>query len=117
MSIDGARLGSTRSTTYWPVAKNRCRMSLRLVATLKPRIGTSMRSSIQPAKTLPKLPVGTTNSIRSWPDALGAVERAREREGVHVRRAGAGHLAFLQRRDASVGVQDEDGGAGLAEES
>ena len=62
MSIDGARLGLTRSTRYSPVVKSRCRRSFWFVATRKPRIGTPIFWSIQPASTLPKFPVGTTNS-------------------------------------------------------
>ena len=37
-------------------------MSFRLVATLKLPIGTPIFCSIQPARTFPKFPVGTTNS-------------------------------------------------------
>ena len=70
MSIDGARLGLTAPTWYSPVVKRRCRMSFWFVATRNPWIGTPIFWSIQPASTLPKFPVGTTNSALARSEAV-----------------------------------------------
>ena len=48
---------------------------------------------------------------------LRVVERTVDRDRKHVSRTRAGHLALLERRDAAVGIEDKNRGAGLAEES
>ena len=52
-------VGSTGAATMRPSARNRVRMSLRLEPMTKCSTGRPMRLATQPAKTLPKLPVGT----------------------------------------------------------
>ena len=57
----GLNVGITSVTDIWPVSKNRVRMSLALEATINLSICNPMRRAAYPAKTLPKLPVGTEN--------------------------------------------------------
>ena len=59
MSIDGLVVGITGRIDMSPSLTKRVKMSLALEATMKSLIGAPMRRATQPAKTLPKLPVGT----------------------------------------------------------
>jgi hypothetical protein len=61
MSIDGLVVGTTPRSSIVPVVKNRVRMSLRFDATTSRSTGSPIRLAAQPARMLPKLPVGTTN--------------------------------------------------------
>ena len=59
MSILGDMVGITSRISRRPVAKKRARMSLRLLPTTSWEIARPMRCAAYPAKTLPKLPLGT----------------------------------------------------------
>ena len=61
MSIDGLSVGTTSRVVMSPSLTKRVRMSLVFDAMMKSRIGAPISRAIQPASTLPKLPVGTLN--------------------------------------------------------
>ena len=59
MSMLGLSVGTTPAIDMSPSLTKRARMSLAFVASTKSAIGAPIRRATQPAKTLPKLPVGT----------------------------------------------------------
>ncbi len=59
MSIDGLKVGTTSRVVMSPAVTKRVRMSFVLEAITKSLIGAPISRAIQPAKTLPKFPVGT----------------------------------------------------------
>ena len=65
MSIDGLLVATTGRVDMSPSLTNRVRMSLALDATMKSATVAPIRCATQPAKTLPKLPVGTHAVIGS----------------------------------------------------
>ena len=62
MSMLGLSVGTTPSWAMSPVAAQRVRMSLLFRPMISRSMGAPARRAIQPAKTLPKLPVGTATS-------------------------------------------------------
>ncbi len=61
MSIDGLSVGTTSRVVMSPDVTKRVRMSFVFEAITKSLIGAPISRAIQPASTLPKLPVGTLN--------------------------------------------------------
>ena len=59
MSIDGLSVGTTPDATIDCESKKRVRMSLVLEPTMSESTSAPISPAIQPASTLPKLPVGT----------------------------------------------------------
>ena len=74
MSIDGLLVGTTPWISIVPVLKNRVRTSLRFEATTSRSTGRPIRFAAQPARMLPKLPVGTTKLTGPRPGATSRCE-------------------------------------------
>ncbi len=72
MSIDGLNVGTTPDATMAWESKNRVRMSLVLEPTINSSTDAPISRAIQPANTLPKLPVGTLNVTGCPPSASTA---------------------------------------------
>ena len=72
MSMLGLSVGTTRRIDMSPSLTKRVRMSFALEAITKSSIGVPMRRATQPAKTLPKLPVGT-HAVIGPPSARAVV--------------------------------------------
>ena len=72
MSIDGLVVATTGRIDMSPSLTKRVRMSLALDATMKSAIGAPIRWATQPAKMLPKLPVGT-HAVIGWRRARATV--------------------------------------------
>ena len=62
MSIDGLNVGTTSSATSEPFSTHRARMSLRFDPMMSWSIRAPIFRAYQPARMLPKLPVGTENA-------------------------------------------------------
>ena len=73
MSMLGLNVGTTSEVTMVRVSKNRVRMSLQLEPTIRCSIGAPVRRAIQPARTLPKFPVGTAKDTGRPPSAAADV--------------------------------------------
>ena len=72
MSMLGLSVGTTPAIDMSPSLTKRVRMSLSLEAITKSSIGVPIRRATQPAKTLPKLPVGT-HAVIGPPSARAVV--------------------------------------------
>ena len=67
MSMLGLSVGVTGRISIVPVSISCVRMSLALDATIRRSIGSPICVATNPARTLPKLPVGTLNAIGREP--------------------------------------------------
>ena len=73
MSMLGLSVGTTSAVVMIRVVRKRVRMSLQLEPIRRRWIGAPVRRAIQPARTLPKLPVGTANDTGRPPNVAAVV--------------------------------------------